>query len=100
MSCESRKFFRRHGSRRIAPTPEQALGNDLRWRDWRDPIAEFGTDPDTQTRESAENQPPSSPLVEATGWTVGTQGEIILTGTAPNLIAPDSGQLPIQCDRS
>ena len=87
----------------LPPTPQQALGDDPRWRDWRTPSVvspmpnapRYGTLPPPANPHSTK-----SALVEATGWVTLPDGKVILTASAPNVISPNRwGQL-VTCDGS
>jgi large exoprotein involved in heme utilization and adhesion len=87
----------------LPPTPQQALGDDPRWRDWRTP-AGVSRQPNA-TRQGT--LPPSanplhtkSPLVEATGWMFGADGKVILTASKPNVTSPNHWGQPVNCDGS
>jgi filamentous hemagglutinin family protein len=89
----------------LPPTPQQALGDDPRWRDWRTPApARVSSQPNTPTNGSL---PPSanpartkSALVEATGWVFGADGKVILTASAPNVTSSNRWGQPVNCDGS
>jgi large exoprotein involved in heme utilization and adhesion len=85
------------------PTPQQALGDDPRWRDWRTP-AGVSRQPNATRQGSL---PPSanplrtkSLLVEATGWMFGADGKVILTASEPHVSSPNRWGQPVNCDGS
>jgi filamentous hemagglutinin family protein len=87
----------------LPPTPQQALGDDPRWRDWRTP-AEISRQPNA-TRNgpvppSANPTSSKSALVEATGWVIEPDGQVILTASAPNVTSPNRWGQPVNCDGS
>jgi large exoprotein involved in heme utilization and adhesion len=87
----------------LPPTPQQALGDDPRWRDWRTPagisrqpnVAGNGT-----LAPSANPTSTKSAVVEATGWVTLPDGQVILTASAPNVASPNRWGQPVNCDRS
>jgi large exoprotein involved in heme utilization and adhesion len=87
----------------LPPTPQQALGDDPRWRDWRTPagvsrqpnVAANGTLP-----LSANPATTKSARVEATGWVTLPNGQVILTASAPNVASPNRWGQPVNCDGS
>ncbi|MEP0884035.1 filamentous hemagglutinin N-terminal domain-containing protein [Trichocoleus sp. ST-U3] len=87
----------------LPPTPQQALGDDPRWRDWRTP-AVVSRQPNTHDYEtlppSANPASTKSALVEATGWVIEPDGKVILTASAPNVTSPNRRGQPVNCDGS
>ncbi len=87
----------------LPPTPQQALGDDPRWRDWRTPagVSHQPNTPANGTLPPSANLPSTkSALVEATGWVFGADGQVILTASAPNVTSPDRWGQPVNCDGS
>jgi filamentous hemagglutinin family protein len=84
----------------LPPTPQQALGDDPRWRDWRTP-AVVSRQPNATANEPLPRSanPPStkSARVEATGWVFGADGKVILTATAPNVTSSNRWGQPVNC---
>jgi filamentous hemagglutinin family protein len=87
----------------LPPTPQQALGDDPRWRDWRTP-AVVSRQPNARRQgslpSSANPTSTKSALVEATGWVIEPDGKVILTASAPNGTSPNRWGQPINCDGS
>jgi len=87
----------------LPPTPQQALGDDPRWRDWRTPTRvsgqpntpQYGTLPPSANPHSTK-----SALVEATGWVIEPDGQVILTASVPNVTSPNRWGQPVNCDGS
>jgi filamentous hemagglutinin family protein len=87
----------------LPPTPQQALGDDPRWRDWRTPavvsrqpnVPGNGTLPPSANLASTK-----SALVEATGWMIEPDGKVILTASVPNVTSPNRRGQPVNCDGS
>jgi filamentous hemagglutinin family protein len=87
----------------LPPTPQQALGDDPRWRDWRTPavISRQLNAPGNRTLPPSTNHPSTkSALVEATGWVIEPSGKVILTASAPNVTSPNRWGQPVNCDGS
>ncbi len=87
----------------LPPTPEQSLGDDPRWRDWRTPdvVSRQPIAPEKATLPlSANPASTKSALVEATGWVIEPDGKVILTATAPNVASPNRWGQPVNCDGS
>jgi filamentous hemagglutinin family protein len=87
----------------LPPTPQQALGDDPRWRDWRTPavVSRQPNTPGNGTLPSSAKPPRTkSALVEATGWVFGADGKVILTASAPNVTSPNRWEQPVNCDGS
>ena len=87
----------------LPPTPQQSLGDDPRWRDWRTPagisrqpnVAGNGTLPPSANPTSTK-----SAMVEATGWVTLPDGKVILTASAPNVTSSNRWGQPVNCDGS
>jgi large exoprotein involved in heme utilization and adhesion len=87
----------------LPPTPEQSLGDDPRWRDWRTPAVvsrqpnapRHGTLPPSTNSASTK-----SAVVEATGWAIAPDGKVILTASAPNVTSLNRWRQPVNCDGS
>jgi large exoprotein involved in heme utilization and adhesion len=87
----------------LPPTPQQALGDDPRWRDWRTQsgVSRQPNAPGNGTLPpSANTASTKSALVEATGWVTLPDGKVILTATAPNVTSPNRWGQPVNCDES
>jgi large exoprotein involved in heme utilization and adhesion len=84
----------------LPPTPQQALGDDPRWRDWRTP-AGVSRQPNTPANgtlpPSANSASTKSARVEATGWVIEPDGKVILTASAPNVTSSHQWREPINC---
>jgi large exoprotein involved in heme utilization and adhesion len=90
-----------HGG--LPPTPQQALGDDPRWRDWRTPagVSHQPNAPGNGTLPPSAKPPNTkSALVEATGWVIKPDGKVILTASAPHVTSPNRWAQPINCDGS
>jgi filamentous hemagglutinin family protein len=87
----------------LPPTPQQSLGDDPRWRDWRTPVV-VSRQPNAPEKitlpPSANLARTKSALVEATGWVIQPDGNVILTASAPNVSFPHQWRQPINCDGS
>jgi filamentous hemagglutinin family protein len=87
----------------LPPTPQQALGDDPRWRDWRTPavVSRQPNAPANGTLPRSANPPSTkSARMEATGWVFGADGQVILTESAPNVTSPNRWGQPVNCDGS
>ncbi len=87
----------------LPPTPQQALGDDPRWRDWRtqSEISRQPNAPANGTLPPSANPPSTkSALVEATGWVFAADGKVILTASAPNVTSPHRWGQPVNCNGS
>jgi filamentous hemagglutinin family protein len=87
----------------LPPTPQQALGDDPRWRDWRTPavVSRQPNVPANGTLLPSANPPSTkSARVEATGWVFGADGKVILTASAPNMTSLNRWGQPVNCDGS
>jgi large exoprotein involved in heme utilization and adhesion len=87
----------------LPPTPQQALGDDPRWRDWRTP-AEVSRQPNASRQGTlpslANRRTTKSALVEATRWVIEPDGQVILTASVPNVTSPNRWGQPVNCDGS
>jgi large exoprotein involved in heme utilization and adhesion len=87
----------------LPPTPQQALGDDPRWRDWRTPA---GVSRQPNARRNGTLPPSTHPaktkpaLVEANGWVLGAEGKVILTAGKPNMTSLNRWGQPVNCDGS
>jgi filamentous hemagglutinin family protein len=87
----------------LPPTPQQALGDDPRWRDWRTPavVSRQPNVPANGTLSPSANLPSTkSAMVEATGWVTLPDGKVILTASAPNVTSLNRWGQPVNCDGS
>jgi large exoprotein involved in heme utilization and adhesion len=87
----------------LPPTPEQALGDDPRWRDWRTParVSHQPNAPGNGTLPPSAKPPSTkSARVEATGWVIEPDGQVILTASVPNVTSPNRWRQPVNCDGS
>jgi large exoprotein involved in heme utilization and adhesion len=87
----------------LPPTPQQALGDDPRWRDWRTPDV-VSRQPNASGNATlsplANLRSTKTALVEATGWVIEPDGKVILTATAPNASFPHQWRQPVNCNGS
>ncbi len=87
----------------LPSTPQQALGDDPRWRDWRTP-AGVSRQPHTPGNgtlpPSANSRSAKSARVEATGWVIEPSGKVILTANAPNVTSSNRWGQPVNYDGS
>ncbi|HEY9603028.1 MAG TPA: S-layer family protein [Allocoleopsis sp.] len=90
------------GSGGVPPTPQQALGDDPRWRDWRTPagVSRQSHALGQRTLAPSANPRTKSAVVEATGWVIEPDGKVILTATAPNVTSAQRWGQPVNCDGS
>jgi large exoprotein involved in heme utilization and adhesion len=87
----------------LPPTPQQSLGDDPRWRDWRTPAGVSRQPNETGNGTlppSANPASTKSALVEATGWVIEPDGKVILTASVPNVTSPNRWGKPVNCDGS
>jgi len=87
----------------LPPTPQQALGDDPRWRDWRTPTrVSRQPNPFGNGTLTPSANPPStkSARVEATGWVIEPDGKVILTASVPNVTSLNRWGQPVNCDGS
>jgi large exoprotein involved in heme utilization and adhesion len=87
----------------LPPTPQQALGDDPRWRDWRTPagVSRQPNAPDNGTLPPSANPlSTKSAVVEATGWVIEPDGKVILTASVPNVTSSHRWGQPVNCDGS
>jgi filamentous hemagglutinin family protein len=84
----------------LPPTPQQALGDDPRWRDWRTPTIvsrQPNASGNTTLPPSANPPRTKSALVEATGWVIEPDGKVMLTASAPNVTSSNRWGQPVNC---
>jgi filamentous hemagglutinin family protein len=90
----------------LPATPQQALSNDPLWRDWRTPAVanrQSNTSPRAvmPSGSPTSTQPTASAtLVEATGWEINPNRQVVLTATAPQENPYQPETQPIDCNRS
>ncbi|HEY9672678.1 MAG TPA: S-layer family protein [Waterburya sp.] len=87
----------------LPPTPQQALGDDPRWRDWRTPAVvsrQLNATGNGILPPSVNSASTKSAVVEATGWVIEPDGKVILTATAPHVTSPNRWEQPVNCDGS
>jgi large exoprotein involved in heme utilization and adhesion len=87
----------------LPPNPQQALGDDPRWRDWRTPavVSRQPNVPGHGTLPPSANPPSTkSAWVEATGWVFGADGQVILTASTPNVTSLNRWGQPVNCNGS
>lgn len=82
----------------LPPTPTEALRSDS-------VLADLGTSVESQeNRPSATSPTPTNsqlaPLVEAQGWEIGTQGEVVLIAQAANVTSRIPWLTPTSCNAS
>lgn len=82
----------------LPPTPTEALRGDL-------VLADLGTSVQGQeNRPSATSHTPTNsqptPLVEAQGWEIGTQGEVVLIAQAASVTSRIPWLTPTSCNAS
>jgi filamentous hemagglutinin family protein len=68
----------------LPPTPKEAFRGDVALADLGKPI-ETKTTQAKAIAPTNQKPPESTPLVEAQGWVIGSEGEVILTASAPNV---------------
>jgi filamentous hemagglutinin family protein len=84
------------GTGGLPPSPSEPFKGDAVWHDLR-PLRQ------QTANHSAEVEPEESgtkKLVEAQGWVIGPNGEVILTASAPTVAPHNSGVIPIACPDS
>lgn len=81
----------------LPPTPTEALRSDS-------VLADLGTSQGQGNRPSATSPNPTNtqptPLVEAQGWEIGTQGEVVLIAQAANVTSRIPWLTPTSCNAS
>lgn len=75
----------------LPSSPSQFLSHDTVWSDWRVPV-DRGTPGDTGN-SSVFSSPSPSPIVEAQGWMINQQGQVVLTTAAPTVTPHQSEQM-------
>ena len=80
----------------LPPNPKQALSSDAIEVDWvtLNPGVENRSSPTVSTNPTA---PEPEPIVEAQGWVIGDNGEVVLTATAPTVTAHNPWMNPATC---
>ena len=80
----------------LPPSPDDTLSSDAIQVDWvsLNPKVENRSSPDVSTNSTA---PDPTLIVEATGWIIGDNGEVILTASAPSTTPNKSWQTPAKC---
>lgn len=68
----------------LPPTPTEAFRGDVALADLGKPIQSEATQAKVLAPTN-QNSPESTPLVEAQGWVLNPQGEVMLTASAPNV---------------
>jgi filamentous hemagglutinin family protein len=82
----------------LPDNPGGTLSNDAVWTDLRNPtgvgrsLGEAEISPTSVT--------PQPPIVEANGWVINEQGEVVLTATSSTVASPSFQQTPAACDGS
>ncbi len=69
----------------LPPTPTEAFRGDVALVDLGKPIQAEATQAKVVAPTNNQNHPESTELVEAQGWVIGSDGEVILTASAPNV---------------
>jgi len=69
----------------LPPTPKEAFRGDVALADLGKPIEAEATQAKVVAPTNNQNNPESTELVEAQGWVIGSDGEVILTASAPNI---------------
>jgi filamentous hemagglutinin family protein len=83
----------------LPPNPNEALSSDAIQVDWvtLNPGVENSSSPAVSTQPTA---PEPAPIVEAQGWVIGANGEVVLTASAPTVTPNTSWSTPPQCHAS
>lgn len=69
----------------LPPTPKEAFRGDVALVDLGKPIQAQATQAKVVAPTDNQNHPESTELVEAQGWVIGSDGEVTLTASAPNV---------------
>jgi large exoprotein involved in heme utilization and adhesion len=80
----------------LPPTPREALGIDIAELDWvtLNPEVENRSSPAVSTNPHRDTP---AQIVEAQGWIIGENGEVILTANAPTVTPNSFWQTPTDC---
>ena len=83
----------------LPPTPTEALSSDAIQVDWvtLNPGSENSSSPEKATNPTA---PEPAPIVEAQGWVLDANGEVVLTASAVPVLLHSSWQNPTECHAS
>lgn len=83
----------------LPPSPNDALSSDAIQVDWvtLNSGLENRSSPDVSTNQTS---PTPTPIVEAQGWVIAPNGEVILTASAPTATPHSSWQTPVECHGS
>ncbi|MFW9264638.1 filamentous hemagglutinin N-terminal domain-containing protein [Nostoc sp. CALU 546] len=91
-AVDSGSSFTITGRGGLPPSPNTVLSNDTVWEDWRVTAVPKGNEVMADRGESRQQDISSkSKIVEAQGWLVNSQGEVILTATAPTVTPRNLG---------
>ena len=80
----------------LPPTPSEALSSDAIQVDW------VSLNPGVENRFSpaqTTNPPAPAPFVEAQGWVIGANGDVILTASAPTVTPHSLWRTPATCHK-
>jgi large exoprotein involved in heme utilization and adhesion len=82
----------------LPSSPNELFAPDMVLEDFGTPV----TETPTRTQASPSPRPTSAPkqLVEAQGWIIGADGQVILTASAPNVTPQGGWQPPVKCQVS
>lgn len=96
----------------LPPTPRETLSSDTVLEDWGTLALAPTESLSTKQRDAIKNRfggsavsshptaPEPGPIVEAQGWVVGANGQIVLTAQAPNVTPHNPWQTPADCHTS
>jgi large exoprotein involved in heme utilization and adhesion len=95
-SSQSKSEFVVTGRGGLPPSPDEMLSSDAIQVNWvtLNPQVENRSIPDISTNSTA---PAPAPIVEAQGWVIDDNGEVILTASAPSATPNNSWQAPANC---
>lgn len=86
-----------HGG--LSPNPQEALASESPLVDLGTPIPRQENRNSTATSSNSISSEPS-PIVEAQGWIIGKNGEVVLTATAPTIAPYIPWLTPVSCKKS
>ncbi|MEH2326437.1 MAG: filamentous hemagglutinin N-terminal domain-containing protein [Nostoc sp.] len=95
-SAVTKSSFTITGRGGLPPNPGEALNADAVQVDLVGSNREVGK-PSTPAVSTNSIKPTPTPIVEATGWAIAANGDIILTSSAPTLTPHSSWQNPADC---